>query len=147
MGVKAFFCEPALAIINTPTDIEKIGLAAVKGTFALVGNTADGLLGTSTTITRSVGRNVAKLSMDDIFIRRREELQRQPGSALDAALRPFLDISNGLYCGVAGIVRVPATGFHRHHFSGAVTGNFIKSILVCFSSPRIDLRVYLNRIC
>ena len=122
MGVKTFFVEPAQAIINNPTDFEKIGLAAVKGTVVLFSKTTDGIIGTGTTITRSVGRGVAKLTMDDVFIHRREELQRQPLTAIDAVLRPFRDMHNGIYCSVVGLARVPARSYRAYGPSGLLPG-------------------------
>jgi hypothetical protein len=122
VGVKAFFVEPAQAIINNPTDLEKIGLAAVKGTVALVSKTTDGIIGTGTTITRSVGRGIAKLSMDDIFTHQREELQRQPITAIEAFFRPIKDLNNGFYCGIVGLARVPARSYRAHGVSGLLPG-------------------------
>jgi hypothetical protein len=88
VGVSAFFYEPAHAMITSPTDLEKIGRAAMKGTFALVSNTTDGLISTGTTITRSIGRGVARLTMDEVFLKRREELQRRPVNTAEAWKRP-----------------------------------------------------------
>jgi hypothetical protein len=43
----------------------------VLGAISLVGHSADGFIGTGTTLSRSLGRNVAFLSMDNAFIQRR----------------------------------------------------------------------------
>jgi Vacuolar-sorting-associated 13 protein C-terminal len=74
-GVKDFFYEPAHALITNPNDIRKFGRSFLKGTISIVSNTTDGMIGTGTTITRSIGRNVAKLTMDAAFLRTREDLQ------------------------------------------------------------------------
>lgn len=74
-GVKDFFYEPAHALITNPNDIKKIGTTFAKGALSIVSNTADGMIGTGTSITRSMGRNVAKLTMDPAFLRNRDDLQ------------------------------------------------------------------------
>ena len=100
VGVQAFFVEPGQAIINDPTDIERIGLATVKGTVYLVSNTVDGIVTTVSTFTRALGRGVGQLCMDDIFTHERLNLQRQPRDSLQLAIRPVRDMGNGLYCGM-----------------------------------------------
>jgi hypothetical protein len=87
-----------------------------------VGNTTEGFIGTGTTITRSVGRGVAKLSMDRTFKQRRKDLQRPPRNGKEAVMRPLKDIGNGLYCGVTGLVKVPYSSVKRYGISGLPTG-------------------------
>lgn len=122
MGVKSFFVEPANAIINTPADFEKIGIATLKGTVVLVSKATDGVIGFGTSITRSFGRLIAKLSMDEVFTYNREELQRPPLTAMGTCLRPLKDIRNGLYCGIVGLARVPARNYRQHGVAGLIPG-------------------------
>ena len=105
--MKDFFYEPTSAIITNPSEVGKIGRGVVKGTLSLVSNTAEGVLGTGTTITRSFGRGAAKLSMDQTFIMEREKLHRPVQTLTEYGMRPFQDITNGVYCGVTGLVTVP----------------------------------------
>jgi hypothetical protein len=121
-GVKDFLYEPALAFVASPTDLTKFGKGVMKGAVSLVSNTADGFIGTGTTITRSVGRGVAKLSMDETFTRNREDLLRPAISLTDAFLKPYKDISNGIYCGVVGLWRVPYNTFKINKPSTFLTG-------------------------
>ena len=121
-GVRDFFYEPARAIIKSPTEIRKIGRGVMKGAVSLVSNTTVGFLGTGITITRSVGRGVAKLSMDSAYMRRREELQRPPATIKAAAKRPFQDVSNGVYYGLVGVVKVPMKSVRRRGVIGLGPG-------------------------
>lgn len=73
-------------------------------------------------MTRSVGRGVAILAMDDAFLQNREKLNKHPKDALGFVLRPVQDIGNGIYCGVVGIVRVPYVETKRHGLVGFVSG-------------------------
>jgi hypothetical protein len=122
LGVHDFFYEPAHALINNPTEIGKIGKGVVKGTVSLVSNTTDGFLGTGTTITRSVGRGFAKLSMDSSFLKAREKLQKPPSTFGDIVTRPMKDVGNGFYYGVVGLVKVPYNSVKRHGAVGFVPG-------------------------
>lgn len=122
MGVKDFFFEPASALINNPTEIKRVGHVFVKGGVSLLSNTADGVIATATTMTRSVGKGLAALTMDEIFLRNREKLNKNPELLLDLVVRPFKDIGNGVYCGVVGIFRVPYNGAIKNGPVGFVTG-------------------------
>ena len=55
-------------------------------------------------------------------MQRRKDLQRPPRTAKEAALRPFRDIGNGLYCGVAGLVKVPYASVRRYGISALPSG-------------------------
>ena len=122
VGVQAFFVEPGQALISDPTDIEKIGLATVKGTVYLVSNTVDGVFTVVSTFTRALGRGVGQLCMDDIFTHERLALQRQPRNSFEAAIRPLRDIFNGIYCAGFGLARVPARNYRIYGMKGLVTG-------------------------
>ncbi len=127
-GVKDFFYEPTNAIITNPSEVGKIGRGVVKGTLSLVSNTAEGVLGTGTTITRSFGRGAAKLSMDETFILEREKLHRPARSLTDAGVRPVKDIMNGVYCGIAGVVTVPYRSWRMRKSAYAVSSGIAKGV-------------------
>ena len=122
VGMKDFFYEPAKALVNNPNEIKRVGHVFVKGGVSLLSNTADGVIATATTMTRSVGKGLAALTMDDIFLRNREKLNKNPELLLDLVSRPFKDIGNGVYCGVVGIFRVPYNGAVKNGPIGFVTG-------------------------
>lgn len=122
VGVRDFFYEPAYAIITTPTEFKKIGRGVVKGAVSLASNTADGLLGTATNVTRAFGKGVAALTMDDIFLRNRDRLNKPPLSTAGYLTRPIKDIGNGIFCGVVGIIRVPYYGAKQKGAFGFVLG-------------------------
>jgi hypothetical protein len=121
-GVVDFFYEPVIALYNSPTEISKIGKGVVKGAVSLASHTADGLIGTATTMTRSIGKGVAALTMDEVFLRNRERLNKNPETVTGHLVRPIKDIGNGIYCGVVGIVRVPYAGAKRSGPVGFVVG-------------------------
>ncbi|KAJ1408054.1 hypothetical protein B484DRAFT_436347, partial [Ochromonadaceae sp. CCMP2298] len=138
IGVKDFFFEPAHALINTPTEISKIGRGVVKGTVSLVSNTTVGFLGVGTGVTRSVGRGFAKLSMDSAYMRRREELQRPPATFTAAAKRPLLDVSNGFYYAVVGVVKVPYKSVKERGPLGLLPG-LAKGVVGLASNPVVGI--------
>jgi hypothetical protein len=80
------------------------------------------IAGTATIMTRSVGKGVAILTMDDAFLQNRDKLNKHPNSAMGFVLRPLQDIGNGFYCGVVGVVRVPYVGAKRNGVVGFVSG-------------------------
>jgi hypothetical protein len=123
VGVHDFFYEPAHALITTPTEISKIGKGFVKGAASLVSNVGVGFIGIPTTFTRSIGRGVLKLSMDESFIKAREKLQQNPKTVGETIARPFKDIGNGLYHGITGLVTVPYRSIKKKGFiRGAIPG-------------------------
>jgi hypothetical protein len=122
VGVHDFFYEPAYALITTPTEFRKIGKGFMKGTASLVSNAAVGFIGTSTTITRSIGRGVLKLSMDETFIKAREKLQQNPKTVMETMARPIKDIGNGIYHGVTGLMTVPYRSVRKKGFRGFLPG-------------------------
>ena len=122
VGVRDFFYEPAYALISHPTEITKIGKGVVKGAVSLASNTADGIIGTTTVMTRSVGKGISYFARDELFLANREKLQRQPENMSEIVLRPFQDVGNGLYCGVIGIVRLPYQDVKKFGFPGLFTG-------------------------
>ena len=76
-GVRDLFYEPANAIINKES-IRSVTISTIRGAISMISNTADGTLGTATTMTRFVGKGFAALSMDQTFIDNREALSRKP---------------------------------------------------------------------
>eukprot|EP01035_Chromulina_nebulosa_P017521 gene17521-23082_t len=123
IGVKDFFYEPAHALITSPNDIGKIGRSVVKGTISILSNTTYGILGFGTTITQSMGRNIAKLTMDANYLKSREELARPAQGMSEAFQRPLKDLSCGLSSGVVGLVKVPYNNIRRFGIiNGGVTG-------------------------
>ena len=125
-------------MITTPTEFGKIGKCVMKGTLSLMTNTADGMIGTGTTITRNAGRGIAKLSMDNAFIIARQELQRMPRDPLNFVMRPLKDIRNGVYYGVMGVFRVPYFDVKRYGVSGVIPG-VAKGVIGMFTKPVVGL--------
>ena len=122
IGVTDFFYEPYHALITNPTDIGKLGRGLAKGTLSVVSNTTEGMIGTGTTFTRTVGRIGARLAMDPTYVVAREELHRQPRTPAEAISRPLKDIGNGVYYGVVGLVKVPYNSYRRNKALGIVPG-------------------------
>ena len=121
-GVVDFIYEPLSALYNSPTEISEIGKGVMRGAVSLASHTADGLIGTATTMTRSVGKGVAALTMDEVFLRNRERLNKNPETLGSHMIRPVKDVANGVYCGIVGVVRVPYHGAKRNGVIGFVGG-------------------------
>lgn len=137
-GVKDFFYEPAHALFTSPTEVRKLGRTVIKGTMSLISNTTDGFLGTGVNITRSIGRGVAKLSMDNAYMMKREDLMRPPTSLRDAALRPARDLGVGFYYGIVGVVKVPYNSVQRHGAKAFIPG-VAKGIVGLAANPVVGV--------
>lgn len=138
VGVRDFFYEPAHALITSPTELGKIGKGFVKGTASLVSNTTVGMIGTSTTITRSIGRGILKLSMDQSYIKAREKLQANPKNVKETLSRPLKDIGNGFYYGITGVVKVPYGSIKKKGLKGVVPG-VTKGIIGLAADPVVGI--------
>jgi hypothetical protein len=139
VGVHDFFYEPAHALITTPTEISKIGKGFVKGAASLVSNVGVGFIGIPITFTRSIGRGVLKLSMDESFIKAREKLQQNPKTVSETIARPFKDIGNGLYHGITGLVTVPYRSIKKKGFiRGAIPG-LTKGVIGLGADPVVGI--------
>lgn len=138
VGVRDFFYEPAHALITSPTAFGKIGKGVVKGTVSLVSNTTVGFLGTGTTITRSIGRGFAKLSMDSSYIKAREKLQKTPGTIKGTMLRPAKDVAVGLVYSVTGLVKVPYSSVKAYGLRGLAPG-IVKGVAGLVVDPAVGI--------
>ena len=76
-GVRDLFYEPANAIMNKES-LGTVTVSTIKGAISMISNTADGAIGTATTMTRFVGKGFAAFSMDQEFIDNREALSKKP---------------------------------------------------------------------
>jgi hypothetical protein len=121
-GVRDFFYEPAHALISHPTEFRKIGKGVVKGAVSFASNTADGIIGTTTVMTRSVGRGIAFFAKDEVFLFNREKLNEFPETICGHVARPFRDVGNGVICGVLGVVRLPYQDTRKYGCPGFLTG-------------------------
>ncbi len=144
-GVWDFFYEPAEGLLHSPYAFVR-GVA--KGTLSLVSNTAGGILGFTTKITRSVGGGLAVLSMDKEFqmnrIQRRvkKEQSLKDGGKLRAVGKHMSqagkELGGGFYRGVSGVFIQPyrrgkdsgAKGFVVGIFTG-MAGLVTKPIVGC----------------
>eukprot|EP00605_Chrysophyceae_sp_TOSAG23-4_P000166 GSChrysophyteH1.ASY1.ANO1.190.1 assembled CDS len=138
-GVKDFFYEPSNALISSPTEVTKITRGVMKGTLSLLGNTAEGVISTGINVTRSFGRGVSKLSMDQTFTVSREHLNRPPRSLGAASVRPFNDIVNGIYCGIAGVFKVPYTAWRRVGTLSSVGSAFAQGVAGLGAKPVVGV--------
>ncbi len=128
-GVWDFFYEPAEGLMHSPF---AFGLGVAKGTLSLVSNTASGVLGFTTKITRSVGGGLAVLSMDKEFqmnrIQRRvkREQSLKEGGKLRAVGRHMFqagkELGGGIYRGVSGIFVQPYRRGKDRGVKGFVVG-------------------------
>jgi len=90
----------------------------VKGTISLVSNTTTGVFDAATSITRSIGRGVASLSMDDQYRIRRERVILQK----NVIFRPLQAFGIGIFYGVSGIFVEPYQGAKKYGTAGLIIG-------------------------
>jgi hypothetical protein len=107
-GVKDLFIVPLNVLIESPQEFVD---ALRKGTASLVYNATDGFIGTGSSITRSVGRTAAKLTMDSDFIKSREKLQRPIKKYQEALTLARKDVLNAVYYAIIGVLSVPMSSF------------------------------------
>jgi hypothetical protein len=137
-GVKDFFYEPSNALITSPTEVSKLGKSLAKGTLSLVSNTADGLIGTGTTITRQFSKGVAKFAMDPHYNTLRDALNRPARSLTDAASKPLKDVSYSIYYAITGLLKVPYNNYRKYQLKGLPTG-IVKGIAGVISKPVVGV--------
>ena len=107
-GVMDLFIVPLNVLIESPQEFVD---ALRKGTASLLYNATDGFIGTGSSITRSVGRTAAKLTMDSEFIKSREKLQRPIKKYQEALTLAQKDVLNAVYYAVIGVLSVPMSSF------------------------------------
>ncbi len=107
-GVMDLFIVPLNVLIESPQEFVD---ALRKGTASLLYNATDGFIGTGSSITRSVGRTAAKLTMDSEFIKSREKLQRPIKKYQEALTLARKDVLNAVYYAITGVLSVPLSSF------------------------------------
>jgi hypothetical protein len=119
-GVKDFFYEPAMGIVESPAAFGK-GLA--KGTKSLVLKTTYAIFDTASKLTGTVAKVGAKLTMDDNYQRERairnQTKARHAGEGLVYGARDF---GIGLYKGITGVVLEPIRGGQQEGAVGVFKG-------------------------
>jgi len=119
-GVKDFFYEPAMGIVESPAAFGK-GIA--KGTKSLVLKTTYAIFDTASKLTGTVAKVGAKLTMDDDYQRERairnQTKARHAGEGIVYGARDF---GIGLYKGITGVVLEPIKGGQQEGALGVVKG-------------------------
>jgi hypothetical protein len=119
-GVKDFFYEPAMGIVESPAAFGK-GIA--KGTKSLVLKTTYAIFDTASKLTGTVAKVGAKLTMDDDYQRERairnQTKARHAGEGIVYGARDF---GIGIYKGITGIVLEPIKGGQQEGAVGVFKG-------------------------
>eukprot|EP00494_Astrolonche_serrata_P024325 UN24583 len=118
-GVKDLFYEPYQGLIVSPT---AFAFGLQKGALSLVRNTISSVFTSVGTVTGSVGRGIAVLSMDDDYIRKRkrDEQGKGPKHAGEGIAKGVTSLGKGIFSGVTGIFVDPVKGAQK----GGVGGFF-----------------------
>eukprot|EP01029_Cantina_marsupialis_P011093 TRINITY_DN2489_c0_g2_i2.p1 TRINITY_DN2489_c0_g2~~TRINITY_DN2489_c0_g2_i2.p1 ORF type:complete len:1765 (+),score=590.72 TRINITY_DN2489_c0_g2_i2:579-5297(+) len=114
-GVKDFFYEPANALLVNPKQAHK---ALAKGTMSLLGHTTGGVFNAASKISESVGKGVAKLSMDDAYLAKRRAAANEKKSMKSGIKK----LGRGIGSGLAGVVKNPIKGAKKGGVGGFMKG-------------------------
>eukprot|EP01132_Coremiostelium_polycephalum_P010884 gene10884-13334_t len=107
-GFKDFFHEPALGIVKSPQDFA-LGLS--KGTSSLVNNTVFGFCDSASKITGTISKGLVHLSLDDNYIKERQESNKQKPQGLTQGIGfGIRDLGEGILKGITGIIEEPIKG-------------------------------------
>lgn len=119
-GVKDFFYEPAMGIVESPA---AFGRGLAKGTSSLLLKTTYAIFDTASKLTGTVAKVGAKLTMDDDYQRERavrsQTKARHAGEGLVYGARDF---GVGIYKGITGVVLEPIKGGQEEGAVGVFKG-------------------------
>eukprot|EP01133_Synstelium_polycarpum_P012231 gene12231-14325_t len=142
-GFKDFFHEPAMGIVKSPQDF---ALGVSKGTSSLVNNSVFGLCDSASKITGTISKGLVHLSLDDSYIRERQESGRQKPQGLKQGLELGIrDLGEGLLKGITGIIDEPIKGATQEKsFEGFLKG-VGKGVLGVAVKPTVGIFEFATR--
>ncbi|XP_061528280.1 vacuolar protein sorting-associated protein 13A [Phycodurus eques] len=119
-GVEAFFYEPYQGAIQGPEEFVE-GMAL--GVKALVGGAVGGIAGAASRITGAMAKGMAAMTMDEEYQqKRREAMNKQPGSLREGLARGGKGLVSGFVSGITGIVTKPIEGAQKEGAAGFFKG-------------------------
>ena len=117
-GVVEFFYEPAQGFVHGPAAFGK-GIA--KGTSSLIKNSVYGVFNGAASVTGSLTKGLAAMSMDQDFIDSQRNTSR-PEHLGDGVAKGIYSLGKGVASGVGGLFLDPIKGFQKEGFTGAGKG-------------------------
>ncbi|KAL0246218.1 hypothetical protein GEMRC1_007431 [Eukaryota sp. GEM-RC1] len=129
-GLKDLYYEPYQGFLShSPLKtVEGIG----TGVGSVAKHTWQGAFGVVSSLTGSISRLSAGLSMDDDFVRKQS--RAKPQHVGEGFLQGTNSLGRGIWSGVSGIVRQPISGAKNGGFGGAMKG-FGKGLVGVVSKP------------
>ena len=119
-GAKNFFYEPYKGFIQGPGEFVD-GLR--YGVMSLLGGTLGGVSGAVSKITGTVGKGLARLTLDGEYQQlRRQRMSERPSNVGEGLLRGSKGLVKGIVFGVAGIVTKPIQGAKAEGAEGFFKG-------------------------
>ena len=134
-GFRDLIVTPSVALIDSPTDVSKVGMGVAKGTLSLFSHSTSGFFGFASKVSAGAGQGLASLSLDKEYRRWHREAVLAEASSLDRTwkrrglqnagqmiVRPVADITMGVASGVAGLLVAPAKGLKKGGGKGLARG-------------------------
>ena len=100
---------------------EDFGRGVINGSWALTRSLFGAPSKAFSQATGSLGRTVAHLSMDDAYLRSRQE-RENPKHAVDGLVSGSVGLATGVVEGLTGLISAPLEGAHTHGLKGFVKG-------------------------
>ena len=134
-GVRDLVVAPTTAFLNSPTNVNQVGIGVAKGALSLFSHSASGIFGFAAKMSATAGQAAAILSLDKEFSQwHRERIvseatnlnrvwkRRGVQSASEMLTRPVGDILRGVILGASGLFVSPYKGFRERGSCGLVQG-------------------------
>eukprot|EP00736_Rhodelphis_marinus_P003333 Rmarinus@m.26872 len=138
-GVRALFYEPAKGLSQGPVEF---AAGVTKGAKTLVSSTVYGFSSTAGTVTGTLSKGIASLSMDDEYQARRDRQSRkrqlEHTSVPGAALRGIKDLKNSMVDGFGGVLTKPMEGAKKDGVRGFGKG-LMQGVFGAVTKPTIGV--------
>ncbi|EGG23782.1 hypothetical protein DFA_05918 [Cavenderia fasciculata] len=142
-GFKDFFHEPAMGIVKSPQDF---ALGVSKGTSSLVNNSVFGIMDSASKITGTIGKGLVHLSLDDQYIRERQESNKVKPTGLKQGLEfGIRDLGEGLLRGITGIIDEPIKGATQEKSIEGFLKGVGKGVIGVAVKPTVGLFEFASR--
>jgi len=133
-GVMSFFLEPAKGIVEDP-GVLGFSRGVAKGSKALLESTISSTFDAVGKVTGSISKGVAVLSMDDEFIQRNRQTNKEkPKHIGEGLFSGAKSVGMGLVGGISGIITDPIKGAQKEGVGGFFKGT-AKGLLGVVAKP------------
>ncbi|KAF2076434.1 hypothetical protein CYY_002237 [Polysphondylium violaceum] len=142
-GFKDFFHEPALGLVKSPQDFA-VGLS--KGTSSLINNSVFGFCDSTSKITGTISKGLVQLSLDDNYIKERQESHKQKASGVKQGIEfGIRDLGEGVLKGITGIIEEPIKGATQEKSWEGFFKGVGKGVLGVAVKPTVGVFEFVSR--